>query len=354
MAQEACRGQTMKSVFTICANNYLPQALVLGASLACHNPEWRFHIILVDKKSPAIGYTGKGVHEVLEVESLGIPGFAGMAERYSFVELCTSVKAAVFQHLFQIYPEGTEVMYLDPDIKVFGDFRDVLREAGDAEIALTPHALTPIPLDGQFPQENLFLNHGTYNLGFLLLRRGEESRRLLEWWAERLRENAVIDLVEGYFTDQIWMNLVPVYFKNVRILRSFGLNLAFWNLHERTVTADPEGGYLVNGRDPLIFVHFSSYSPLVPEKFISRRENRFLLAERPDVASLYNEYGLDLLRAGYEEMRPLVPVYEVLRRRRLLARQRERDARPARRIFITLRAMVPESLRAQIRQLLRP
>jgi len=343
----------MKSVFTICGNNYLPQARVLGASLARHNPEWRFHIILVDKKSPAIDYAGEGIHEVLEVESLGIPDFAGMAERYSLVELSTSVKAAACQHLFRIHPEGTEVMYLDPDIKVYGDFREVLRETGDAEIALTPHALTPIPLDGQFPQENLFLNHGTFNLGFLLLRRGEESQRLLAWWAERLREKAVIQLVEGYFTDQIWMNLVPVYFEKVRILRSFGLNLAFWNLHERTVSSDPGGGYRVNGRDPLVFVHFSSYSPLVPEQFISRREIRFRFAERPDVAPLYREYGQDLLRAGYEEMRPQVPVYEVVRRRRLLERQRERDARPARRILLALRAMVPETFRAKIRQLLR-
>jgi hypothetical protein len=344
----------MKTVFTICGNNYLPQALVLGASLARHNPHWRFYIILVDKKSTSIDYDGKGIYEVLEVESLGIPDFGRMAERYSIVELCTSVKAAAFQHLFRIHPEVTDVMYLDPDIKVYGDFRDILREAGDAQIALTPHVLSPIPLDGQFPQENLFLNHGTFNLGFLLLRRGEESQRFLVWWAERLREKAVIDLVEGYFTDQIWINLVPVYFKKVLILRSFGLNLAFWNLHERTVTADPRGGYRVNGRDPLVFVHFSSYSPLVPEQFISRREIRFRLAERPDVASLYREYRLDLLRAGYEEMRPQVPVYEVVRRRRLLEQQKERDARPARRILLALRAMVPEAFRANIRQCLKP
>lgn len=340
----------MKSVFTISGNNYLPQARVLGASLARHNPEWRFTIVLVDKKSPAINYVGNGICEVIEVESLGIPDFRGMTERYSLVELCTSVKAAAFQHLFRIYPEATEVMYLDPDIKVYGDFRDILLEAGDAEIALTPHALTPIPLDDQFPLENLFLNHGTFNLGFLLLRRGEESQRLLVWWAERLREKSVIDLVEGYFTDQIWFNLVPVYFKNVHILRSFGLNMAFWNLHERTVTADPGGGYRVNGRDPLVFVHFSSYSPLEPEQFISRRQIRFHLAERPDVASLYREYGLDLLRAGYEEMRPLVPVYEVDRRCRLRKFQEERDRRPIRRFLLALRAMVPEALRVRIRK----
>ena len=343
----------MKCVFTICANNYLPQALVLGASLTCHNPEWRFYIILVDKKSIAIDYAGKGVHEVLEVETLGITDFEAMAERYSFVELCTSVKAASFQHLFRTHPGCTEVMYLDPDIKVYGDFRDVLREAGDAEIVLTPHSLTPIPLDEQFPQENLFLNHGTFNLGFLLLRRGEESHRLLVWWAERLREKSVIDLLEGYFTDQIWMNLVPVYFQNVRILRNFGVNLAFWNLHERTVTADPGGGYRVNGRDPLVFVHFSSYSPLVPEQLISHAESRFHLAGRPDVASLYREYSQDLLSAGYEEMRPQVPVYEDMRRRRLLELQKKRDAHPARLILLTLRAMVPEAFRKRIRQYLR-
>jgi len=344
----------MKRVFTICGNNYLPQARVLGASLARHNPEWRFHIILIDKKSSAINYAGEGIHEVLEVESLGIPDFAGMAERYSLVELSTSVKAAACQHLFRIHPEGTEVMYLDPDIKVYGDFREVLRETGDAEIALTPHALTPIPLDGQFPQENLFLNHGTFNLGFLLLRRGEESQKLLAWWAERLREKAVIQLVEGYFTDQIWMNLVPVYFEKVRILRSFGLNLAFWNLHERTVSSDPGGGYRVNGRDPLVFVHFSSYSPLVPEQFISRREIRFRFAGRPDVAPLYREYGQDLLRAGYEEMRPQIPFYEAVRRQRIAETRKARDAQLPRRLLLFLRAMVPETFRAKIRQLLRP
>ena len=344
----------MKSVFTICGNNYLPQARVLGASLARHNPEWRFHIILVDRKSPEINYAGEGIHDVVEVESLGIHDFEGMAERYSLVELSTSVKAAAFQQLFRIHPDCTEVMYLDPDIKVYGDFREILRETGDAQIALTPHALTPIPLDGQFPQENLFLNHGTFNLGFLLLRRGEESRKLLDWWAERLREKASINLVEGYFTDQIWINLVPVYFRNVRILRSFGLNLAFWNLHERTVAADSGGGYRVNGRDPLLFVHFSSYSPLVPEQFISRREIRFRFAGRPDVAPLYREYGQDLLRAGFEEMRPQIPYFEAIRRQQIADRRKARDAQFARRLLLILRGLFPETVRAKIRQLLRP
>ena len=344
----------MKSVFTICGNNYLSQARVLGASLARHNPEWRFHIILVDKKSPAIDYAGEGIHEVLEVESLGIPDFAGMAERYSLVELSTSVKAAAFQHLFRIYPDCTEVMYLDPDIKVYGDFREILRETGDAEIALTPHALTPIPLDGRFPQENIFLNYGTFNLGFLLLRRGEESKLLLAWWAERLREKAVIDLVEGYFTDQIWMNLVPVYFKHVKILRNPGLNLAYWNLHERRITADPAGGYCVNGTKPLVFIHFSSYSPIQPERFNSRVETRFGFTDRPDLMPFFREYGQDLLRAGYEKLHSQIPFYEAVRRQRIAEKRKARDAHPPRRLLLILRAMVPEIFRAKIRQLLRP
>jgi hypothetical protein len=161
-------------------------------------------------------------------------------------------------------------------------------------IVLTPHALTPVLFDGKFPGENLFLNHGTFNLGFIGLRRSAIASRFLHWWSERLATHCVIDLREGFFVDQLWCNLIPVYYpKDVTVVHHLGWNGAYWNLHERTIELRGDR-FVVNGEEDLFFYHFSSFdanlihlSP-IPEKA------RYSFETRPEIKALYADYKKDM------------------------------------------------------------
>jgi len=48
--------------------------------------------------------------------------------------------------------------------------------------------------------------------------------------------------------DQKWINLVPLLFEGISISRHVGLNAAFWNLHERTISDGTAFFYQQNHR----------------------------------------------------------------------------------------------------------
>ena len=73
-----------------------------------------------------------------------------------------------------------------------------------------------------------------------------------------------IDVTEGIFVDQKWINLFPCFSDDIRILRLPGCNMAYWNLHERKLSKSVDG-WLVNDLSRLMFFHFSNLDPLDKE-----------------------------------------------------------------------------------------
>ena len=66
-----------------------------------------------------------------------------------------------------------------------------------------------MPRDGKRPNEQDILIAGAYNLGFIGHRLGAFADRLLDWWAERLERDCIVDPSRGFFVDQRWIDLVP-------------------------------------------------------------------------------------------------------------------------------------------------
>jgi len=302
---------TATTVFTLCSTNYLAQARVLGDSLLRWNPGIRFVVGLVDRLETRLPGVIPEEWEVLEVEQLGIAAFDEMCRRYDILELNTAVKPFYFQHFLKS-DRVERVIYLDPDIMVFDSLGPIENSLRQASLVLTPHALTPLPaeppvgtfiVDGRRVSERLFLSTGVYNLGFLGVARSSESARCLAWWRERVQLSCLAERAYGLFVDQLWMNLAPVFFDHVEVLRHPGCNVAYWNLHERRLH-EGNGGYRVNEADSLVFYHFSAYNPFRPNE-ICRWLPNLTLADRPDLAPLFETYRKALLDAGYETLRTI-------------------------------------------------
>jgi hypothetical protein len=98
-----------------------------------------------------------------------------------------------------------------------------------------------------------------FNLGFLALSNTAESQRLIKWWGERTYHYCYYKQSSGYFVDQLWASLFPVFFNEVRIIKNPGLNVAYWNLYERNITKSGTT-FTVNKDFPLVFFHFSSFN----------------------------------------------------------------------------------------------
>lgn len=291
----------MKIVFTLCSNNYLAQAKSLGNSLIKFNPDYKFIIGLVDEVSNKIDYGFFQPYSIIPVDEIGIPGFDELWKKYSIVEFNTSVKASYFKYIFKSFPSAETICYLDPDILVYHSMEILENAFSENELLLTPHIMSPIDLDGKQPGENVFLNFGMYNLGFLGVHRNCIKNGFLDWWEKRILSVGFHDTLNGFFVDQLWINFVPLYYNKVKIFREPGLNAAPWNLHERTIKESNEKEIKMMDGSPLYFYHFSSYRYNEPDK-MSKYYDRYSFVTHPELRRIYEDYRETLMKNKIEEL----------------------------------------------------
>jgi hypothetical protein len=298
----------MKIVFTLCSNNYLAQAKTLGDSVGHTNPDYKFFIGLTDKISDEIDYPTDITHTIVLSDEIGIPNFDTLWGKYSIIEFNTCVKPFYFQYFINQFPDIEYIFYLDPDTFVYGNLNIIEQEFGEnGRTLLTPHITKPIKLDDKIPKENQFLIYGIYNLGFLGFKYPQQNSKLLEWWQERTYHLGYGRPNEGLFVDQLWLNFAPVFFDEVVISKHPGLNMAPWNLHERSLT-ETNNTYFVNDVFPLIFYHFSNYNYTEPNS-ISRYYTRYNFMTNKDLITIYQKYHELLTANGIQKMERIKWLY---------------------------------------------
>jgi hypothetical protein len=243
-------------------------------------------------------------HELIPVEDLRLENFAEMVQNYDVVELNTAVKPFYMEYLYRRNPEVEAVYYLDPDIMVFAPFKPLEERLRSNNIVVTPHSCTHENTETTVYYETGMLSTGVYNLGFLGTSRSEVTITFLQWWQHRLRTHCYYRPGTGIFVDQLWMTLAPLYFP-VHVDKNPGFNMCYWNHFERQLSQN-DGRYFVNGDQPLVFYHFSSYSPEIPDRVTKRAKSKIVsFAERPDLKLIYDEYRIRLLANGYESVKSI-------------------------------------------------
>lgn len=280
------------AVVTIVGSNYLSRAGVLRASVRRHQPDWEFVTVVVDvDRGDELHAADVGT--VWTPEDLGIDpvDLTAMGYLYNVTEFCTAIKPAA---LLRLLDDGADrVLYIDPDTRLFQPADSVTALLAEHDVVLTPHSLAPIPDDGLDPTHDNIRSCGSFNLGFFA--GTTNCRGLLVWWAQMLVLGAGIEIELNRFTDQRWMDQAPC-FADVGVLRDPAVNVAYWNLHERTLGELPDGAVTVDG-SPLVLFHFSGYDPGNPShlsKYIRRRP-RVHLSDSPVLERLCTAYRGDLL-----------------------------------------------------------
>lgn len=271
-------------------------ARVLVESWSEFHPGCPFFVLFLD--SP-LGFSSPEDERFQSIftSDLDIPNLSGFLFKYTVLEASTAVKPYLLDHLFKNY--GIEkLLYIDPDILILNSLSPLQSYLDEANILLTPHLLAPIPTDDRRLTEHDILKSGVYNLGFLGVRNSLESKRLLRWWADKLYHHCIVAIEQNLFVDQRWMDLVPGLFDGVRILRDPGYNVAYWNLHERSVSLDD--GMTVNGSDLLRFLHFSGFDADKPW-IVSKHQNRFGMTDIGELSKLYLRYRDLLVEHGWND-----------------------------------------------------
>lgn len=288
----------MNCAFTICAKNYLAQALTLRESFLKHNPSLNFFIFLADKIDGV-----EDVDGVVALDKSWIPDWVNMAFKYDVIEFNTSIKPFCFGKLFK---DGYEkVIYLDPDIYVTRPLDFIYECLNDKSIVLTPHYCDiEEHFDGAVSEET-FNKVGIYNLGFCALKNDKVGQEIAKWWQNRLQYKCYSQSSEGLFVDQKWMDYIPGFFPDATCVSSHhGMNVAIWNLHERELFIDEKQGYMIRRKKtgdefPLLFFHFSGFDPF-ETTVINRRHPQFNVTTYPSFKPIIEEYRERVYANGYD------------------------------------------------------
>ena len=238
---------------TITSQSHLYKTRVLRDSILRHHPESRVSVLCVDGPIPEQEYKTRFFGLTEKVDCFG---WHALQKRYKGDALRWSLKPVLIRHLLSD-SDVDAVVYLDNDCYVVGRFEqlEIDLQAG-AHALLSPHYYPADPAKEQNWLEANF-RVGLYNAGFVVAKSGAED--FLDWWAGCCLYRMEKNYFRGLFDDQKYLDLAPVIFPNVRLIRHKGYNLAGWNLS--TVKRYYENGscFLEEG-GLAVFIHFNYYT----------------------------------------------------------------------------------------------
>lgn len=284
--------------FTIVAKNYIGLGQILGKSLHEHNPEVDFRIYVADEFAAVPDDLPKEVIMAMDViKDITPEQWCDMSFKYDLTEFCTSIKPFCFEHVFD---DGYDkAYYFDPDIYIFSSIIEISRSLDDHSMTLTPQiAGIHKHYTGEHPEWAMNVN-GIFNLGFCGIRNNQWGNLVVQWWKERLRDNAFTDRSVGEFTDQKWMDWIPGFLGDeLYVQKSLGMNMAPWNFFERKVYKAPDAEWKVMFRtddmpqreDALVFIHFAGYDYTKLKQGIIARKRIEDLQEYDDITEVSGVY----------------------------------------------------------------
>jgi hypothetical protein len=278
------------SFISIATRNFLPNIAVLAQSLRKHHPDHKLLCYLVeDMVLPSDSFDG--LFNIVPIQELALPGGPNFIFQYSAFELCCALKPyAIMDQLVRF--KASAVVYLDADMYLCSPLIPVLQENWkNGSILLTPHLL-----DTSDNADFAVLSRaGIYNAGFLAFSNCSETKEMLNWWQTRCRHDCYVDSRGGIFVDQRWLDLAVGIFPCISILRNAGINVGYWNIHEKSFSRI-NSQIIINNQVPLCLFHFSG--------FVEPRLSKFLNTESlqqgiPDIVqNLASDYAKHLNRAG--------------------------------------------------------
>lgn len=147
-----------------------------------------------------------------------------------------------------------QVFYLDGDLFFYSEVGFLSKELSDSSVLLTPHWRASSP---QIDPANfeILQTSGLYNAGFVAA--SKHGIPAMEWWASVCENQCIKDPKRGFFADQAYLNLLPIYFEGVKTLRHRGCNVANWNQIESRRSLSSDGRVKINGEWDVVFIHFT-------------------------------------------------------------------------------------------------
>ncbi len=282
-------------MLSVATHQYLPKGIVLADSFIEYNPDCDVIILVPDISQSMIDsreWPFSSSIRLIGIDEINDTSLKKMHRYYNAFELCCSAKSFLLEYaLFKVGYE--KAVLLDPDIVCYATFEDVWTAMDKAAVALTPHIFSPLPDDGCLPDDREIVNAGFVNGGFWAAIRSDTTKKILDWMKNKVIHFGFFIPERNLYADQTWMSCLPWFFpQHVLLLRNQGMNVAYWNLHERRLTN--RNGVFFSEAERLVFFHFSGYDDNQPAR-LTTHTLRNLSGENAAVISmLLDDYRKEL------------------------------------------------------------
>lgn len=189
------------------------------------------------------------------LDSLTVPNARPIITKYRGDALRWGCKPLLIGQLLQ---EGYDkVIYVDNDIYFYSSPGFLFDMLDEHAVLLTPHHYPADPAQGQEWLEANF-RVGLYNAGFIAA--GQRGAKAIEWWAGCCAYAVCKSGWRGLFDDQKYLDLMPVLFDGVHVMRHKGCNVAGWNISTCPRSIADDGLVVIDGEKPLVFVHYNTFT----------------------------------------------------------------------------------------------
>ncbi len=245
-----------KAFCTIVTSSHLPYALTLFDSIRRYDQEVGLHVLVVDIEVEVQMNIPEGVIIYKNSDLSQMPYAQEIYNKYfkkrNNDRYRWSMKPVFLNYLLS---QGfTKVTFLDCDIYFFGGYQFLFDLLDENNVLLTPHWRSLDPSVDSRDFSNNYTN-GFYNAGFVAV--NKRAANVLLWWANMCHFKCEIKLSKGFYVDQGYLSLFPMVEEKVKVIHHRGCNVASWNdiENERQVV---NGELLINGKYPVVFIHFST------------------------------------------------------------------------------------------------
>jgi hypothetical protein len=244
-----------KALATIVTESHVPWALSLYESTLKFDINLSIYILITDSQTNTSSHVDVYPNlKFLYINDLFDQPFCkAIIDKYTPKPdyLRWSLKPILINYLLSQNIE--KVMFCDCDIYFFNDFEFIWNELDSANVLLTPHWF-----DHTLPQ-NIHTLHttGIINGGFLAVAKG--GIEAMRWWA-----SMCLDKCDSKFgtinVDQGYLEMMPFFFDNVKILKHKGLNVSYWSNNHLIRVKKDNNFYIDDSKDtfPLVFYHFAA------------------------------------------------------------------------------------------------
>jgi hypothetical protein len=287
---------------TVVAKNYLPFARVLAHSLRRHHPDAHFVVGLSDEPDGGFDRTAEPFL-ILTARELGIPNLRDLAFRADKRALAIVLKPYLIERMLE---ELDSALFLDADTLVMADLGSLFATVQGHALTLVPHRLVPPTTSDRIARDLVLNLAGIFNGGVVGASREPSAVRFIRWWQARVHHLCIYAVDRGLHYDQRWLDLALGFVKDLHVHRDPGVNVAHWNLPERSIRV--RDGAVTAGDRPCRLFHFSGFDPDEPET-PSRYRPDLRLDTLGDARQLFRDYARALDREGWAAARQLPYAY---------------------------------------------